>query len=498
MAGVGIRTSISHPIQIAELPVSAGFGSIGVTLCPGKRQSNAATGSWARDLDLDLAAIEQWGAAALVTLMEGTELDHLHVGDLGRQTIRRHLEWYHLPLADQAAPGGSFEAAWREVGPRLRSLVRNGFGVVVHCKGGLGRSGTIAARLLVELGWDTREAIAAVRRARPGAIENRAQEKHVLALAPVEESTPDTSLEAMRSRAVGAMLGLAVGDAIGTTIEFRPRDTYEPLHDMVGGGPFRLIPGQWTDDTSMALALLDSLLEKGSLDEADLMTRFTKWWREGAYSSTGSCFDIGATTRAALARWERTGAPIAGSSDPRSAGNGSLMRLAPVLVGYFRDRERMRDFARRQSATTHAAPEAVDACVALGELIADAINGRPLEEILSPFSMSLHMPYAGAVEPIMKGSWRGKRRDQIKSSGYVAHSLEAAIWCVARTGSFAEAVLLAANLGDDADTTAAITGQFAGAIYGADGVPPGWREKLAWGDKIEKDAGRLFDSVMGA
>lgn len=308
---------------------------------------------------------------------------------------------------------------------------------------------------------------------------------------------PDTSLDAMRSRAIGAMLGLAVGDAIGTSIEFRPRDSYEPLQDMVGGGPFRLIPGQWTDDTSMALALLDSLLSKGGLDEADLMTRFTRWWREGAYSSTGTCLDIGITTRAALQRWKRSGDPIAGSPDPRSAGNGSLMRLAPVLVGYFRDRERMRDFARRQSATTHAAPEALDACVALGELMADAINGRPLDEILSPFSMSLHMPYAGAIEPIMRGSWRGARRDQIKSSGYVAHSLEAAIWCVARTGSFAEAVLLAANLGDDADTTAAITGQFAGAIYGLDGIPRAWREKVAWGGKIQAEAGRLFDTVMG-
>lgn len=492
-----MRTSKTHPLQIAELVAGEGFGKIGITFCPGKRQSNAATGAWARDLDLDLTAIEEWGAAAVVTLMEEHELKRLHVPDLGPQALRRHLGWHHLPLPDQAAPGALFEASWREAGPRLRSLVRNGFGVVFHCKGGLGRSGTLAARLLVELGWVPQEAISAVRRVRPGAIENRVQEKHVLALAPADEIVPDTSLEAMRSRAIGAMLGLAVGDAIGTSIEFRRRDSYEPLTDMVGGGPFRLIPGQWTDDTAMALALLDSLLAKGTLDEADLMTRFAKWWRAGAYSSTGTCFDIGVTTRAALERWERTGDPVSGSSDPRSAGNGSLMRLAPVLVGYFRDRERMRDFARRQSATTHAAPEAVDACVAFGELIADAINGRPLDEILSPFSMSLHMPYAGAVETIMHGSWRGKRRDQIKSSGYVAHSLEAAIWCVARTGTFAEAVLLAANLGDDADTTAAITGQLAGSVYGVKGIPPSWCDKIAWGRQIETDAARLFDRVLG-
>jgi ADP-ribosyl-[dinitrogen reductase] hydrolase len=492
-----MRTSVTHPLQIAEVPIAEGFGKIGMTFCPGKYQSNSATGGWARDLDLDLTAIEEWGAAALVTLMEEHELRRLQVPDLGPQTLKRHLVWHHLPLADQAAPGALFEASWRKVGPRLRSLVRNGFGVVFHCKGGLGRTGTLAARLLVELGWAPQEAISAVRRVRPGAIENRAQEKHVLALSPVDEIVPDTSLEAMRSRAIGAMLGLALGDAIGTSIEFRPRDSYEPLQDMVGGGPFRLRPGQWTDDTAMALALLDSLLSRGALDEADLMTRFTRWWREGAYSSTGACFDIGVTTRAALERWERTGDPIAGSPDPLSAGNGSLMRLSPILVGYFRDRDRMRDFARRQSATTHAAPEAMDACVAFSELIADAINGRPLDQILSPFSMSLHMPYAGAIETIMQGSWRGKRRTQIKSSGYVAHSLEAAIWCVARTGTFAEAVLLAANLGDDADTTAAITGQLAGGVYGVEGIPQSWREKIAWGHQIETDAARLFDRELG-
>lgn len=140
--------------------------------------------------------------------------------------------------------------------------------------------------------------------------------------------------DSLEDRAIGALLGLAVGDAVGTTLEFRARDSYEPLTDMVGGGPFGLQPGQWTDDTSMALCLADSLLEKGMLDQTDLMERFVRWWRHGENASTGRCFDIETTTANALAKFEATGNPVAGSIDPRSAGNGSIMRLAPVAIFY--------------------------------------------------------------------------------------------------------------------------------------------------------------------
>src|SRR5215813_4145645 len=141
-------------------------------------------------------------------------------------------------------------------------------------------------------------------------------------------------------RACGCLLGLAVGDAIGTTLEFRSRDAYAPLTDMIGGGPFDLAPGEWTDDTSMALCLADSLINYGDLDETDLMQRFVRWWRNGANSANGYCFDIGFTTRAALSEFERSGNPRAGSENPNTAGNGSLMRLAPVAIRHHGDRIR--------------------------------------------------------------------------------------------------------------------------------------------------------------
>lgn len=308
----------------------------------------------------------------------------------------------------------------------------------------------------------------------------------------VVHSHPDISPDAIRDRAIGAMLGLAAGDALGTTLEFRRRDSSPPLTDMIGGGPFGLEPGQWTDDTSMALALMDSLLAKGCLDEADLMERFVRWHEEGENSSTGTCFDIGMTTRQALSRWKETGDPRSGATAPNTAGNGSLMRLAPVAVRYWWNHEMLEGVAARQSLTTHGAPEAVDACIAYAETLADAIAGRPCIDVLR----DRMKPYAGAIVKIMAGSWRRKHRDQIESSGYVAHSLEASLWCVARTASFEEAVLLAANLGDDADTTAAITGQLAGALYGLNAIPRHWRDKIAWGPRIVDMAGALFDAGL--
>jgi ADP-ribosyl-[dinitrogen reductase] hydrolase len=293
---------------------------------------------------------------------------------------------------------------------------------------------------------------------------------------------------AIEDRAIGALLGLAAGDAVGTTLEFRPRDSYAPLTDMVGGGPFNLEAGQWTDDTAMALALADSLAAHDDFDETDLLGRFVNWWHWGVYSCTGQCFDIGTTTRVALGRWLATRDPNCGSTDPRSAGNGSLMRLAPVAIRFWSDPQRLRDVAERQSRTTHAAPEAIDACIAFAEVLADAIAGRSKPEVLRPRPG----PYRGVIGPIMNGQWWDKERAAIASSGYVAHSLEAAMWCVARTGDFRESVLMAANLGDDADTTAAVTGQLAGALHGASGIPDSWAKRVAWADVIREKAADLF------
>jgi ADP-ribosyl-[dinitrogen reductase] hydrolase len=298
--------------------------------------------------------------------------------------------------------------------------------------------------------------------------------------------------EARRDRAIGALLGLAAGDAVGTTLEFERRDQHPPLTDMVGGGPFRLKPGEWTDDTSMALCLADSLLACRELDEADLMRRFVDWWQDGHNSHSGMCFDIGVTTAKALAQFRRTGNPLAGSSDRRAAGNGSLMRLSPVAIRWHRSKEQAIAAARKQSITTHGAAEAVDACAYYAALIVDAIAGGDASSVLSP------RPFRGeaAIEGIAQGGWRAKRRDQISSSGYVVHTLEAALWSIGQSDDFEAAILTAANLADDADSVAAVAGQLAGAIWGASAIPQHWTAKLAWHDKIRDLADALYQRDM--
>lgn len=293
-----------------------------------------------------------------------------------------------------------------------------------------------------------------------------------------------------RDRATGALLGLAIGDALGTTLEFTERDSQEPVSALVGGGPFGLQPGQWTDDTSMALALADSLLDREDLDPNDLMQRFVAWWRRGENSCTGTCFDIGATTRSALAHFEFDGDPMAGSTDPWSAGNGSLMRLAPVAIRWHRNPERARAAAREQSRTTHGAPAAVAACDYYADLLVEAIEGGSKEALLRP----RRHDQDPSIKAVAEGSWKGQAREQIASSGYVVHTLEAALWAIDRADGFETALTTGVNMGGDADTVGAVTGQLAGALWGTGAIPLRWTECLAWGDHILDLADRLFEA----
>ncbi|WP_338802563.1 ADP-ribosylglycohydrolase family protein [Pseudomonas sp. RSB 5.4] len=289
----------------------------------------------------------------------------------------------------------------------------------------------------------------------------------------------------------GALLGLACGDAVGTTVEFKPRGSFQPLTDMVGGGPFHLKPGQWTDDTSMALCLAESLLSKNTFDAADQMGRYLNWWKWGYLSSTGDCFDIGTTVSQALSQYQQTGQPFAGSADPFTAGNGSLMRLVPVVLFYFPDARLIRQFATDSSRTTHGAPEAIECCQLLAEVISKTLLGASKSELRKLPDSSFAQ---AKVAAITRGDYLTKSADEIRGSGYCVESLEAALWCFHHTDSFAAAILQAANLGDDADTTAAIVGQVAGAYYGVRAIPAHWLEMLHDGEEIAATADRLLEA----
>lgn len=192
------------------------------------------------------------------------------------------------------------------------------------------------------------------------------------------------SLEVMRSRYRGALLGLAAGDALGAALEFAPPGTFPPITDMVGGGPFRLRPGYWTDDTSMALCLAESLIECRGFDPVDQLRRYLRWYREGYRSSIGVCFDIGNTVRKALERFERTGELYCGPTDLMSAGNGALMRLAPVPLFYAARPLEAIERAGESGRTTHDHSAAIDACRYFAALLLGALRGLSKEELLSP------------------------------------------------------------------------------------------------------------------
>ena len=292
----------------------------------------------------------------------------------------------------------------------------------------------------------------------------------------------------------GTLLGLAVGDALGAAIEFRPPGSFEPVIGYRGGGPHGLAPGEWTDDTSMALALADSIAKAG-WDLDDQVRRYLRWYETGVYSVNEQCFDIGNTTIAALLRFRATGnAKASGDPSEHAAGNGSIMRLAPVPIRFaslFPDHlAELIDRAVESSLTTHASPQCLSASIYMTVVLCGLIHGCPREEVLDPDwgpmrEVRAAAPFHAEVAEVAEGSFRRKRPPEITGSGYVVKTLEAALWAFEGAADFREAVLRVVNLGNDADTTGAVCGQLAGAYWGDGGIPPEWLEGLARRELIE-------------
>jgi ADP-ribosyl-[dinitrogen reductase] hydrolase len=296
----------------------------------------------------------------------------------------------------------------------------------------------------------------------------------------------------------GSILGLATGDALGAPIEFRRPGSFTPIDDMVGGGSFDVMPGQWTDDTSMALCLAESLIEQQGFNPVNQLQKYVRWLRQGHLSSIDRCFDIGNSTYEALLKFEQTNQPYCGSTHPRSAGNGSIMRLAPVPLFYAQNPLEAIEKSGESSRTTHQAITAIDACKYLGGLIVGAINGVSKEELLSELYSPVpgyweENPLVEEIYEIAAGSFKERQPPEIQGTGYVVKSLEAALWAFYRSNSFREGCLLAVNLGMDADTTAAVYGQIAGAFYGESEIPESWRNQLFHRDLLEYFANRLLE-----
>lgn len=291
-------------------------------------------------------------------------------------------------------------------------------------------------------------------------------------------------------------MGLAVGDALGTTVEFQEPGTFEPVQEITGGGVFHLAPGEWTDDTSMALCLAESLVECRAFNLSDQLDRYLRWYKKGYMSSRGGCFDIGNTVRAALSRFEST-RKVYAAADEMSAGNGSLMRLCPVPLCWWRRPDRAIELSGESSRSTHGARAATDACRYFGGLLVGAILGFDKATLLAP----RYAPVTGywdihslvpEIDEIASGSFMKCEPPMIESTGYVVKTLEAVLWAFYHSDSFEEGCRLAVNLGGDADTCGAVFGQLAGAFYGEQGIPQRWRQLVARRELIESLAEKLF------
>ena len=293
----------------------------------------------------------------------------------------------------------------------------------------------------------------------------------------------------------GCLLGMAVGDALGAAVEFQPPGTFEPVTGYRAGGPHGLEPGEWTDDTSMALALADSITTTG-WDLDDQARRYVAWMTKGEYSVNGRCFDIGNTVSSALAKFDQTkDASTSASTSERASGNGSIMRLAPVPIRFLdhfpNQLEKLASLAAESSLPTHASPQCLSACRYMAIVLAGLMQGMDRDEVLSANWEPLQRlrasePLHHEIDAVAAGSFRQLQPPAIKGSGYVVKSLEAALWAFHDAQDFRQAVLKAVNLGDDADTTGAVCGQLAGAYWGESRVPREWLDGLVRQDMIEQ------------
>jgi ADP-ribosyl-[dinitrogen reductase] hydrolase len=271
----------------------------------------------------------------------------------------------------------------------------------------------------------------------------------------------------------GMLLGLAVGDALGTTLEFGPRRPLDDLHtEMIGGGIFDLSPGQWTDDTAMAVAMGRSLVQEKAFRPLSILNDWSKWYLQGKHACTGTCFDIGNATRRALDAFLQN-PTVVPTISANSLGNGSLMRVAPIVL-FASDQDEAESLAYEQSILTHG-EDAARATGWFGRLLFISAT--------SGFELAL-----------IPADILDRKRKDVSASGFYKDTLEAAIWAVATTFSFEDAVIQAVNLGDDADTVGAVTGQLAGAIYGQGNIPDRWLDRLEWRNELKDLACRLTAS----
>ncbi|MGH8221125.1 MAG: ADP-ribosylglycohydrolase family protein [Steroidobacteraceae bacterium] len=439
-----------------------------------------------------------------------------------------HVQHHRFPIRDHGIP--AFPSHMTDILETMESALRAGRRLYIHCRAGIGRTGMVVGCLLVERGSTGEQALELLNGAWrqcarsadwPSVPETEAQIEYVRSWQPsVVLGIPGSARAgagpvahdadalpslgtltpaAIRSRFTGALLGLAVGDALAAATQDREPGTFVPVAGLTGGGPFGLPPGAWSDDTAIALCLADSLLACRDFDARDQVERYVRWQQEGYLSATGVCAGITPSTARALAaaQWRRQVFP--GSHEPKHLDPEPLSRIVSVVMFAFGSAEEAVRLAGDAARITCQAPAVVEVCRIFAAMLHAALAGAPREEVLAPTQGLAELEAVGyrpRVRSLLHGRYRRKRPGQVRAGRTIIEVLESALWAFDQTTDFPSGALLTANLGGVSDVASAAYGQLAGAFYGAAAIPPGWRSALLRFELVEGMAEQLFAAAF--
>lgn len=429
-------------------------------------------------------------------------------GPYGRDAVL----YLRKPIRDHGLPDAPAHMA--EILDEIDAALDDGRHIYLHCRAGIGRTNTVVGCWLARRTGDG--AVALVRlnelwQANPRSAlwpqvpETSAQSDYVLswreAGRPVPGPGDSAVAQSLKDRYRGLLTGLALGDALGQPAVHRRPGTFTPFGDLIGGGPFELPRGAWSDETAMALCLAESLIEHGAVDASDQAERYRWWQRDGHLSSTGQCIGISAATARALAHGQWSGNALAGSHDPSRPDKEPLARIGPAVALYLSDPVDAVEAAVTCARVTHQAPVTLDAVRYLAALLVGALQGVAKGDLTRPMfspvdGLWARFPLKPEIGAVARGGWLEKAPPRIYGGGRAPEALAAVLWAFHRAQTFRDGAIAAVNLGGDADTTGAIYGQLAGAHFGQSGVPGAWRETLARREVIVALADGLLERAL--
>jgi ADP-ribosylglycohydrolase len=443
--------------------------------------------------------------AGIDTFIDLTEADELPPYDIYLPASAHYLR---KPIPDHGVPLHPEQMA--EIQAEIDAALKRGRRVYVHCRAGIGRTGITVGCYLIEHGlsadaalirlnelWQANERSASW----PDVPETDEQRDYILAWSPRSDpmQAPDVmdAARTLRERFQGALLGLAVGDALAAHTQFRKPGTFAEVGDLLGGGPFDLPRGAWTDDTAMSLLLAESLLEREGFDAHDQVQRYARWQRDGYGSATGQCVGISASVARALATAQYKRQPFAGSHDPEQLEKDPLSRVAPPVMYFFANVSTAVAKANEAARLTAQAPMVLDCVRLFAAMVHLALSGRDKAAVLHPpRELWLTAGTRPEVLALYDGSYARRQPPEITGGGGILEALEAALWAFNGSETFREGALMAANLGRDADVVAAVYGQVAGAYHGVSAIPGIWRNSLIKQEVVIDTADRLLTHAL--